>query len=893
VKLGRVVRGAVVALLVGWLAWSAWAVAAPRRAASGPTQVHILSVSQRAVLRAGTLRVLVRTPAARVVWVSVPGSPRRRLRFRRAGTRVVALALGAARRRELARCVGQRLVVRAAWGRLSVAVAGRNVRIDLPACARRGGGATNPGQTSPGTGSGNVPGSGGAGTGAGTGGNGAGGGGNGGGGTTEPPLQGPPTTVDGAGDRTCDYLDPAVCLQPWPNDWFTTTDSQTPTGRRLNIDSMATPANREGKHVDPTDHNRADGFSPGNLLVTRVPGLDTPEAFRRTGAVPITDMARYADPDQPVVVIDAATEARHPVWSEIDANPADAANRNLIVRPSVNWQEGHRYIVALRNLRRADGSIIEAQHAFRVFRDRLATEQPNVEDRRPHMERLFASLAAAGIARKDLYLAWDFTVASRQSLTDRMLSIRNDAFAQLGDTNLADLQVQGASPTFTVDSVTDFTPAQDSQIARRVQGKVTVPCYLNLPGCPAGSTFLLDAQGRPQRLPGNTLDASYVCNIPRSVMDGGPAARPSLYGHGLLGSRTETNSGPQRAMAAEHRFMYCGTDWIGMACTELPPTNTGDPPSFATAFAAWVAAGRPPNCDLPTIATILHDASNFPMLADRVQQGMLDFLYVGRAMIHSNGFKTNAAFQRTDGSSVIDTTRLYYDGNSQGGIIGGALAAVAVDHDRAALGVPGMNYSTLLRRSVDFDSYAHGVFQGSPDTPLGLYDHYPNELERPLLLSLMQLLWDRAEADGYAQHMTTDPLPNTPAHEVLLHLAFGDHQVANVAAETEARTIGASVREPYLDPGRSPYSTDTPWGLPPIGSFPFAGSAIVMWDSGSPTPPTTNTPPRAGADPHSHPRSTPAARAMKSAFLRVGGVVTDTCGLGPCYANGYHPPPSP
>ena len=43
-----------------------------------------------------------------------------------------------------------------------------------------------------------------------------------------------------------------------------------------------------------------------------------------------------------------------------------------------------------------------------------------------------------------------------------------------------------------------------------------------------------------------------------------------------------------------------------------------------------------------------------------------------------------------------------------------------------------MNYSTLLRRSVDFDLYAHGNIEGA-DTPLGLYDSYPNELERPLL----------------------------------------------------------------------------------------------------------------------------------------------------------------
>ena len=50
--------------------------------------------------------------------------------------------------------------------------------------------------------------------------------------------------------------------------------------------------------------------------------------------------------------------------------------------------------------------------------------------------------------------------------------------------------------------------------------------------------------------------------------------------------------------------------------------------------------------------------------------------------------------------------------------------------------------------------------------------------------------------------MTTKPLPRTPPHEVLLHVALGDHQVAPVTAEVMARTIGARVWD-KLDPGRS------------------------------------------------------------------------------------------
>ena len=48
------------------------------------------------------------------------------------------------------------------------------------------------------------------------------------------------------------------------------------------------------------------------------------------------------------------------------------------------------------------------------------------------------------------------------------------------------------------------------------------------------------------------------------------------------------------------------------------------------------------------------------------------------------------------------------------------------------------------------------------------------------------------EADGYAQHMTDDPLPGTPAHTVLMHVAFGDHQVVIVAASRQMRRFNAA-----------------------------------------------------------------------------------------------------
>jgi hypothetical protein len=565
----------------------------------------------------------------------------------------------------------------------------------------------------------------------------------------------------------------------------------------------------------------------------------------------------------------------------------------------------------MRNLRDAAGNVLSAGSGFRLYRDRTLTTNPQVEARRSHFEAIFRTLGRAGVGRSDLYLAWDFTVASRRSLSERQLAIRNDAYAQLGDTNLADLKVQGRSPAFQVTKVSDFTPGENNRIARRVEGTYTVPCYLNLPGCPSGSRFLFPAgstNGPPTSIPGNTMQAKFTCNVPRVALQSG-GARPSLYGHGLFGSRGEVNQDQLQSMAQEHDFVFCATDWVGMACADLPPNN----PNAAATLVADIVAGRAPNlpnCDVPTALADEADLSNFPTLVDRVEQAFVNFMYLGRLMIHPQGFSSDPAFQNAPGRGIIDTTRLFYDGNSQGGIFGGSLIALEPDLDRGVLGVPGMNYSLLLQRSSDFGTgqppQPNPSDPGSalPQYAYPLYQSYPNELERQLILSLMQQMWDHSDPNGLAHHMTSNPLPNTPAHQVLLHVGLGDHQVSQFAAEVEARTVGARARVPWADPGRFS-AIDPTFGIPAISTYPFGGSAIVLWDTGpvrnapcppgdsacgTPPPPTTNTPPSVGQDPHEFPRRSAAARQQKSNFLRVGGQVVDVCGTRPCYAGAWAGP---
>ncbi len=698
-----------------------------------------------------------------------------------------------------------------------------------------------------------------------------------------------PSDVNLEDAHRCEFIDAPgnPCLGTFPNDFYTRADPSSETGRRLDLAPDSTPSNFNDVHISTTELNRSDGFSPGPLISLMVPGLDNQAAFGRTGLVGEGDMSRTYAADQSAVLIDAETGQRQLIWAELDSTATEDRFRNLIIRVGKNLVNGKRYIVALRNLKGADGKALGAPAGFRLYRDNRRTTNKTIEGRRAHFEKVFKSLGKAGIKRNSLYIAWDFTVASTENVTGRMLSIRDRAFAELGDHDLTDGSIAGTqAPEFTVTSdLTDLAPVGDGvENIRTITGTFKVPCFLDKPGCPTGSTFNLDENQKPVRTPGNTLDARFICNIPRSAVtkDGGTLkvdhkVRPSLYGHGLFGAYTEARGTNIRQLGHENGVMVCATDWIGMSEEDV----TG--------------------AALPALI----DLSKFPALPDRLQQGFLNFLFLGRLMIHPDGF-ANSPYFKFDGESVIDTSDLFYYGNSQGGIAGGALTAVATDFTRSVLYVPGMNYSTLLTRSTDFETYKRV-----------LYPSYVFENERPVIFALMQTMWDRGEPNGYANNMTDNPLPGTPAHKVLIEMAYGDHQVANVSTEVEARTIGAPLRLPGVAGDRLTDGMVNPWyGHETLGDLAGSaanGNGFFVWDIGpkrmvgSPAKlygtdpaPIGNTPPTTsksdgdgsdgyGIDPHDTViRSSPLIRKQIADFLKTNGKITDPCGTAPCAAAGWN-----
>ncbi len=650
---------------------------------------------------------------------------------------------------------------------------------------------------------------------------------------TEPPLTpADDATIDaivmqlGSSPPGCDPLDTQACVLPFPSDVLTVADNTSETGLHVAFPAQGLPTNSSGAPIDPTVWNRRDGFSPNTPLLTWIDDLDGPAS----ALPPWTDLGSSLDDDATVALVDVATGQRVPLWAEVDLDSSGPSGELLAIRPAISLEPATTYAIGLRGLVTKNGAPVEPSALFRALRDRLSTDIGLVEDRRSAMEQSLGSIERSGIARDELQIAWTFTTASTADTTDEILQMRDETLAGLG----------AATPEFEITTVTENP---QPGVARLVEGTYTVPNWMTLGGGP-GTNLNRDDTGRPEL--NGVQQSPFACVIAESVLAGGEPAHAVLYGHGLLGSHLEVGAGNIVAMSNEHNALYCATKWAGFS-----------------------------DDDIPTAIGALQDFSEFPTFVDRMSQGFINQLVLGRLMLADNGLVGEPAFLRPDGSSVLDNSTLHYDGNSQGGIMGMALAAISTDFERAVLGVVGMNYSTLLPRSVDFD-----VFETL------LVPAYPDPVDRAIGIAAVQMLWDRAEGAGYVRHVIDEPLRGTPPKQVLMHVAFGDWQVSELTAMVAARTMGVPIHRPVVSDGRS-REVDPGWGIDTLnyasGNAASDMSALVIWDSGSDPIPLEARPPSTGRDPHADPRNDVEVRRQKAAFLFDGELI-DVCTAGPCTA---------
>jgi hypothetical protein len=627
----------------------------------------------------------------------------------------------------------------------------------------------------------------------------------------EVPAPAPPVDTGPLLEADCDPIG-NYCGFPFPSNVYLRSDptGKNKSGKRIQFGAATLPKTGGQTPIAPELFHDLDGFSPASAPMTYLPGATA------TGLPTPLEIASTLQSGSPTILLDAQSGELVPHWIDIDMNAQADDQRAVMMHPAVLLKNQRRYIVAFRGIVDAGGNAVSVPEVFAALRDGTEHGDPSVKSRRSLYADIFAKLAAAGVPKQNLQIAWDFTTGSRESITGPLIAVRDAALAVVGSDG----------PEFTLKSVEE-NPNAD--ILRRIVVTMKAPLFLTSATYAAGDpvpALNLDPTGKPAQ--NATMDVDVLIQVPNSVPSAGKHGLLQ-NGHGLFGSKEEGRNGYLAKAANGWHWITLAVDLFGFAGADvgIAVEGLGTKPEVLPGFFARQIQGH-------------------------VNQLLAMRMMMGR--VSKDGIKDASGNLVLD-PSWIDASLRAYRGDSQGGIMGGTYMAISTDVTRGLLGEPGTPYSVLLNRSKDSILY-NGL----------LRDTYKDDRNVQIMWSLIQLHWDRTEPSGFVPFMHGDTLPGTPDHEVLLHDAIGDHQVTTLGAHIVARAVGAKLLVSN-DPSK-PVHRDV-FGLEQT-STPFSGSAIVEWDFNLAPEPLTNTPPTDGCDPHDRVRVLTPAFQQQDKFFRTG-----------------------
>lgn len=601
----------------------------------------------------------------------------------------------------------------------------------------------------------------------------------------------------------CNPLGGVSCMTPWPSMAFV-TEADTVTGYRLDIPADAMPVNYQDRRMDPAPYNRFDGFPMAGAMLAVFPdGVDG------EGLVSHTDPARSLDPDSTTVVINMETGERLLHFAEADMNPVYPEERALIIRPLVRMKPGSRYVVAIRSgIKDPEGNDLPSPEGFAAIRDGKTYEHPLMDRIESRYEDIFAALEADGINRDELVLAWDFVTASDEFMTSDLLSMRDQAVATF-DPNM----------TFEASEV----PADPARVYRSLAGTHQSPNFLT-DGEEDDSVLIRDPGGTPELT--GTFDARFAAIIPECISDPEtPLPLPVMvFGHGLFGSGADyLDDNLVQDIANQLCFVVVAGDFIGLSARQLD-----------------------------TVVLIANDLGRISNLSDKLAQAVINF--VSLSYMVREVFVNDEMFQY-EGQPVIDTQQIFYLGGSLGGIMGNIFMAYDPYIERGALGVPGGAWGLLFERSL-----AWGALQ------VVARSSYKDWTVHPMLPILLGMRLEPYDPITTATRVISDPMPNTPAKQIMMYEAIGDSLVTNLSTEMVARTmeiplVGPSLREPY----GFELTTD-----------PVPNGFTIFDEHPDDIPPLTNVPPTNDNGTHGGVNERQAVLRQAQQFF-FQGIVTNTC----------------
>jgi len=600
-----------------------------------------------------------------------------------------------------------------------------------------------------------------------------------------------------------------ACLFPFPSSFHEVTAPESITGVRLNIDQALLPFGGSPE-LDPAPYNLADGVSPVNPVLLHF-GVDIDTTGHATYQAPELSL----EPSAVVSLIDMVDGKRILSFVEMDANKKEGFDGRyaFIVRPIEPMEMGHRHAVLIRRgLADVAGNVLAPTAAFEALRDGVPTDNDDVEAIRERTVAVLDFAETQGIARADLLTAFDFQVASKEWLLGPVLSMREEALTASASGELG----------YAIEEIQE-NPNPD--IAKIVFGTFEVPTYVDKE---KNESMSFEGDHKPVRLASNR-SYPFTLLVPKRAETDGPLPLVVL-GHGIFGNGRDflTGGGDGAAIQAlsnEMGAIVIATDWIGLSSN-----------------------------DLPNIAGIVApNLNNVTLITDQLQQALINALVLTKL---GKGELADDAALKVAANSLVDDSQIFYWGASLGGIQGSSFISLSPDIARAAFGVPGAAWTTMLTRSIVF-----------PPVKTLLEGRYPDPLDLAFLTTMVQLAFDYSDPANMTRLMFKEPLPDAPANRVVvLQEAIGDSQVPNLVTDILARAMGIKVATPNV------YQ---PFGIETV-TLPSTESCVVQfqmegWDD--PFPPETNMPPSEENDVHHDMNFLPNAQTQIGALFFTGKII--------------------
>ncbi|MGE5187108.1 MAG: hypothetical protein ACM31C_33895 [Acidobacteriota bacterium] len=591
-------------------------------------------------------------------------------------------------------------------------------------------------------------------------------------------------------------------ILPFPSSLYERSDAASPTGIRLDVPPGALPVPGTGTAFDTTPIDARTGWPSTVTILWAAPGGVDPSTL-----VGYDDYAASIAPGSSTVLYDMTAGALVAHFTEVDANEqADFDHQAVYIRPAQRLAGGHRYAVGItKAVTSRAGKPLPVTPGFAAVLANTKTGHARLDAAMPRLREAVAALESAGVPRAQLLVAWDFTVADDATAMADPLAARDAALAAMGD--------RGANLTYTVTS-DQGTINGDPRIARRIELDYTAPEV----AAPGLAGFHRDDSGKV--IAQGTMTAHAYIAVPPCATAQNPAGI-LIFGHGFFGNLDELRHDEYlRDISEDACLVIAGTVWVGMSSDD-------------TANALYA----------------LNDLNLGWGFGQRIWQGIDNFIALEQLL---RGKLATELLVDNANKSIVDPTRVYFWGISQGHILGSTFFAYDPFLTRGALHVGGANWSLMFERSMNWAVY------GAP-----LKGAYATLLEADIMEQVLEMGLE--PVDGAL--VAAAPVPGTPDKHILMHTSLGDAQVPNLASFFQARSLGLTLITPAVK---------VPFGFETQQAATSDRAYVIVDEHPSPLPPADNTTFGYDNQAHGNPRRRQLIQQMLRDFWATG-TVTNTC----------------